>query len=232
MRIKTSANSRAIAARIAHTGTSAAFTRPAPSNDDRFTAPIDEASTALWELHAAPRTRPARVTVLPRHDADRRLHHAGVSDRPDPLSTPQPRRDRGPPRRAESPLDPGAVGPRRQARRAERRWPTARPEHCPHAAKTRGDDWRARWAHRGVTSVAASGGPHRDRAAEGPRAAPAGRMSLATCPSGLAPLAIANYARSTPIDIPIPIDPQAKDVRSMQRRDPFAAQRTSWPRSH
>ena len=53
------------------------------------------------------RGRPARVSHLPRRDADRRIHHADVGDRPDPHPPPHPRDARGPRQRAASPIDPG-----------------------------------------------------------------------------------------------------------------------------
>ena len=57
------------------------------------------------------------MSHLPRRDAPRRLHHAMVSDRPDPRAPPHPRRD--PRRRAESALDPRTVwtGPHATTRR-------------------------------------------------------------------------------------------------------------------
>ena len=54
---------------------------------------------------------PPRVPVLPWPHADRRIHHPGVGDRPGPHAPARPRLARVPHRRAESPLDPGTVGP-------------------------------------------------------------------------------------------------------------------------
>ena len=57
------------------------------------------------------RGRPPRVSRLPRRDADRRVHHPGVGDRPDPHPPPRPPCAGGPRRRAEPPIDAGPPEP-------------------------------------------------------------------------------------------------------------------------
>ena len=47
------------------------------------------------------------MPVLPRRDAHRRLHHAGIGDRSDPRAPSHPRLARGPRRPAEPPIDAG-----------------------------------------------------------------------------------------------------------------------------
>ena len=91
------------------------------------------------------------------------------------LTTPARARPRPRPAPREVPHRPGARPDR--ALRAARRRPTPHPEPRPRRPATRRDVRRARSSNRGVASVAAGHGPHRDRAAEGPRGAPAERRS-------------------------------------------------------
>jgi len=53
---------------------------------------------------------PLRCAYVPRRDADRRVHYAGVGDRPDRDPPPHPRRRRGAARGAEPALDLGSAG--------------------------------------------------------------------------------------------------------------------------
>jgi len=69
------------------------------------------------------RSRSARVSVVPMHEAVRRLHPAKFGDRPDPPSPPHPRALR---RRTESPSDAGPREPGRVTRHTPVR---RRPDH-------------------------------------------------------------------------------------------------------
>jgi hypothetical protein len=75
---------------------------------DRGQSPVGEPAPAGL------RDRPARVSHLPPRDADGRLHHPAIGDRPDPRAPPHPRLPcgaRDPRRREEPPIDAGPREP-------------------------------------------------------------------------------------------------------------------------
>ena len=83
----------------------------APTRADRGQPPLGGPAAA--DL----RGRPAGVSHLPGRDADRRLHHADVGDRPDPHPPSRPPCAGGPRRRAEPPIDAGPREPGHVTRR-------------------------------------------------------------------------------------------------------------------
>ena len=140
---------------------------------------VGRARSDSFSRAATRRGRPPRVSRLPRRDADRRVHHADVGDRPDPRGSPDPRRARGARRAAEPPIDAGPHEPGRVTRAAR---PRRRPDHplstAPsprHHAGTRGVG--------GGSPTGPSDRPppaspsHWDRRAHGPRGARARRRA-------------------------------------------------------
>ena len=126
----------------------------ATTRADRGQPPVGDPAAADF------RGRPARVPDLPRPHADRRVHHPGVGDRPDPHPPPRPR---GPRRRAEPPIDAGPREPGRVTRPARPPTPRPPPEHGPDAPPPRGDAlaWAAVPPARQIRSPPASP-PHGD----------------------------------------------------------------------
>jgi hypothetical protein len=149
------------------------------------------------------------VSVLPRRDAHRRVHHLDVGDRPDPRAPPDPRRARAPRRCAEPPIDAGPRDPRgvtfatSVGRRSAGHLSTAR-----RPATTRGSSvWAAvpparRMGPRRHRS------PHSDRRSHGPRGARTRQRARRHPPVGARAAGdralYSTDSRPAPIEIPIP----------------------------
>jgi len=186
------------------------------------------------------RSRPARVSDVPRRDAPRCLHHATIGDRPDPYAPPHAGDQRRPRRRTEFPVDAGTVGTGRHA--TTRRGPPGPPGPLSLTPTPR------RRAGTFVVRVSPAGAPdpsprrpgaHAKRRTDGHRGAAAGGGQAAAGPLALAGLATALYIRRL-LDRPrlnflfcIPEqfveeihDPQHLDPRTLRHKSRFPAEDT------
>ena len=152
------------------------------------------------------RGRPARVSHLPRRDADCRVHHPSVGDRPDPHPPPLLRGPRGKRRRAESPVDAPTA-------------PWVRPPRRP--APPRGRSARAAVPPRRHLGPRRPRVTRPDRRHNGPRGIPAWSRSRRSPLAGASERqGTAAYTQRTPIEFPIPTfaETRAPDRRGCARR--------------